>query len=151
MKVLVDTNILLRAAQRTHLLSADAIQATNELVNRGEELICVPQVCYEFWVVATRPETANGLGLSSSAADTELQKLQQSMTFLNDTSFLFGQWHTLVKQHAILGKKAHDARLVAAMKTHLITHLLTLNAQDFQGFPGITVLTPTDILSPTTP
>ena len=147
MRVLVDTNILARAAQLTHSMSVSASQATNELAKRGEELICIPQICYEFWVVATRPAQANGLGMDTQSVTSELVRLQQAMTFLNDPPSLFKEWFTLVKQYAIIGKRAHDARLVAAMHLHQISHILTLNPQDFQNFAGITVLTPADVLS----
>lgn len=37
------------------------------------------------------------------------------------------------------GKNAHDARLVAAMVRHGLTHILTFNAQDFSRYRGITI------------
>lgn len=149
MRVLVDTNILARAAQLTHPMSISSNQATKELAKRGDELICIPQICYEFWVVATRPAQANGLGMDTLLVASELVRLQHTMTFLNDPPTLFKEWITLVNQYAIAGKRAHDARLVAAMQLHQITHILTLNPQDFQSFAGITVLTPVDVLSST--
>jgi len=149
MKVLVDTNILARAAQLAHPMSAGSSQATKELAKRGDELICIPQICYEFWVVATRPVQANGLGMDAQSVASELVRLQRTMTFLSDPPTLFKEWFTLVRQYAITGKRAHDARLVAAMQLHQITHILTLNPTDFQSFAGITVLTPADVLSST--
>jgi hypothetical protein len=47
-----------------------------------------------------------------------------------------------------LGKNAHDARFVAAMMAHGLTHLLTFNPQDFRRYSGITVVTPAEILTP---
>jgi hypothetical protein len=46
----------------------------------------------------------------------------------------------------ILGKNAHDARLVAAMLVHGIPQILTFNNQHFQRFPGIVVLSPQDVI-----
>ena len=40
------------------------------------------------------------------------------------------------------GKKAHDARLVAAMNLHGITHIVTFNSDDFARDAGITVIHP---------
>jgi hypothetical protein len=40
----------------------------------------------------------------------------------------------------------HDARLVAAMHVHGVTHLLTLNVRDFARYPGITVVHPQTLL-----
>src|SRR6266404_4413297 len=36
--------------------------------------------------------------------------------------------------HGIVGFRAHDVRLVAAMQTYGIAQLLTFNAADFRGF-----------------
>jgi hypothetical protein len=49
---------------------------------------------------------------------------------------------------AVVGKNGHDARLVAAMMVHGLTHLLTFNVQDFRRYPGITAVTPADVLTP---
>jgi hypothetical protein len=52
------------------------------------------------------------------------------------------EWRRLVVAHSVSGKKTHDARLVAAMSVHGVAHILTLNADDFTRFTGITVLDP---------
>ena len=48
--------------------------------------------------------------------------------------------------YGVLGKKAHDARLVAAMRSHAIDHLLTFNDQDFRRF-GLWVYTPDEVIA----
>jgi hypothetical protein len=48
----------------------------------------------------------------------------------------------LVADKAVLGKKAHDARLVAAMLRHGVTHLLSFNAPDFARFQEVTAVDP---------
>jgi predicted nucleic acid-binding protein len=50
-----------------------------------------------------------------------------------------------VKAHDIKGKKVHDARLVATMLTHGVTHLLTFNTDDFKDYPNIALLHPNDV------
>ena len=44
--------------------------------------------------------------------------------------------------HAVSGVQVHDARLVAAMHVHAVTHLLTLNDRDFTRYPDITAVNP---------
>lgn len=44
--------------------------------------------------------------------------------------------------HGVSGKKSHDARLVAAMRVHKLTHVLTFNVDDFQRFPGVVPIRP---------
>jgi hypothetical protein len=51
-----------------------------------------------------------------------------------------------VSHYAVSGKNAHDARLVAAMHIHRLGQLLTFNCADFHRFPGITVLSPDQVL-----
>jgi predicted nucleic acid-binding protein len=98
-------------------------------------------------VVCTRPIAVNGLGKNMNESAAELTHLKGLFTLLDDTPALFPTWEKLVTTNNILGKNAHDARLVAAMLVHNITHLLTFNDSDFRRFSGITVLTPGVVLS----
>ncbi len=147
MKVFADANILLRSIQTSHSMHSVVQRVIAALIQRGEELVLSPQVYYEFWVVATRSQQANGLALSVQETEQEIAKFQQVFILLEEQPALFSQWLNLVRRYAITGKRAHDARLVAAMQLHQITHILTLNPQDFKNFPEITVLTPLDVLS----
>ncbi len=49
--------------------------------------------------------------------------------------------------------KVHDTRIVAAMKVHGISHLVTFNDQDFKRYHEITVMTPAEVIQayPTQP
>jgi predicted nucleic acid-binding protein len=125
MNVLLDTNILTRAAQPGHSMYRDALDSLDVLRQRGEVLCVVPQNLYEFWVVATRPLSANDMGMSPSQAEAELSSLKKLFCFLNDIPSVYTEWERLVSQYAVSGKPAHDARLVAAMMVHGVTQLLT--------------------------
>ena len=48
----------------------------------------------------------------------------------------------LVVAYSVVGVKVHDARLVAAMLVHGVTHLLTLNTNDFTRYSSITAVHP---------
>jgi predicted nucleic acid-binding protein len=126
-----------------------ALDATKALGVQGHNVCIVPQNLYEFWVVYTRPIGANGLGKSLVEATTELTNLKKLFTLLEDTPALLPAWEQVIMVNAVLGRNAHDARLVAAMNLHGITRLLTFNDADFQRFTGITVLTPAAVLTPT--
>jgi predicted nucleic acid-binding protein len=54
-------------------------------------------------------------------------------------------WLTLVAQHDIKGRRTHDARLVAVMLAHRVTHLLTFNTGDFASFTNISLVHPSDL------
>ncbi len=147
MKVLVDTNVLLRIAQAGHPHRPAAAEAVVQLIAADHELCVVPQVLYEFWVSATRPEPVNGLGMDCAAAERSLDELVREFRLLRDERGVYGFWRSLIAAHQVQGKLAHDARLVAAMQRHGLNDILTFNKPDFARFTGIRVLTPADILS----
>ena len=45
----------------------------------------------------------------------------------------------------MIGRRVHDTRLVAVMKVHKVTHLLTFNTEDFKRYDGITIVDPKDV------
>jgi len=142
MRTLVDTKVLLRAAQRTHPAAPAAINAIKTLYRQQHVLCLAPQNIVEFWNVCTRPVDVNGLGLSIAGTDRYARKLKQIFTLVHDSPQTFEKWHELVIRHAVTGAKVHDARLVAAMRIHGITSILTFNGKDFARYDGITTLDP---------
>jgi predicted nucleic acid-binding protein len=151
MNVLLDTNLLARMAQPGTAGCQVAHDATDALGRRGDTACLVPQVLYELWAVATRPVAVNGLGFSASQATAELSRVLALFPLLADTPAIFPEWHRLVTAHAVMGRNAHDARLVAAMMVHGLTHVLTFNVGDFARFPGIIALDPAVVAAPPPP
>ncbi len=148
MSYLVDTNILSRLVEPGHPMHQPALDAVKRLVSEGHKLHIVPQNLYEFWVVCTRPTSVNGLGKTAAEAAADLASLKTLFRRLDETATIYDVWETLVTSIPVVGKNGHDARLVAAMKVHGLTHLLTFNVQDFRQYPGITAVTPADVLTP---
>ena len=122
--ILVDANILLRSAQPTHAHYATA-KAVKTARLRGYIPCIVPQVIYEYWVVATRPIGENGLGLTTAEADDDIAQIIQQFHLFRDERAILDRWQRLVVEHGAHGKTAHDASLVAAMNRYGITHLVT--------------------------
>lgn len=56
MSYTLDSNLLLRSIEADHPQQGEALGLINKLVDRGESVYLLPQVFYEFWVVATRPK-----------------------------------------------------------------------------------------------
>jgi predicted nucleic acid-binding protein len=139
---LVDTNVLIRLANTSDPSYPVAFAAIHALKAQGDDLRIVPQSLYEFWVVATRPTANNGLGLTTAACGTEIDQLEAAFPVLHDLPGLVAEWKALVVAHDCKGKVAHDARIVAAMRTHGLTRILTFNGADFHRYPGLTVLDP---------
>ena len=144
MRVLVDTNLLTRAADASHPHHGVAKDAISALAAKGDSPCLVPQNLYEFWVVCTRPASDNGLGMSTDLVLRRLGDLKQAFDLLDETPAFRPTWEALVTKYSVQGKSAHDARLVVAMKVHGLTTILTFNKQHFVRYDGITVLSPED-------
>ena len=147
MRWLVDTNILVRSVQVSHPTYDEVARAVSSLLTRQDELCVIAQNLIEFWSVATRPIANNGLELTIAQAAQELIKLKQSFYILPDTVDILSQWENLVVKHEVSGRQVYDARLVAAMSVHNLTHLLTFNIFDFKRFTDIIAVSPATILS----
>lgn len=146
MRILTDSNILLRLVQESHPHHNQADAALYALRSRGDEPCVVAQVIYEFWTVCTRPfGSENGLGLTVADTAAKVRRLPRLFPLYRDERAVFDRWEELVTRHESKGKKAHDARIVAAMLHHRLTHLLTFNGSDFKRFTEITVLTPSEV------
>src|SRR5207249_6097074 len=106
--------------------------STDMLGKQRFDLVLVLQVVYEFWVVCTRPLNLNDLGRTAAEAGTELAHFKSLFAILDDSPLIFPEWERLVKALQVIGKNAHDCRLVAAMTVHNVAELLTFNDQDFR-------------------
>lgn len=147
MIIACDANILLRLAEPGHPMHSDARDSTDLLRNRGHALAVFPQSLQEFWVVATRPKQQNGLEWTVPQANAEVLRFEREFGILPDSPLAYPEWRRLVVLHQVRGKPAHDAKLVALMTVHGVTHLLTFNDADFRRYPTITVLTPAGVLA----
>ena len=145
MNVLLDTNVLIRYMRDTDPAHATVVSAVKAVWAAGHEPILVPQNFYELWVVATRPVANSGFGLSVPECSGMFGRIDAAFSVLADAPSLLATWRGLVARHDCKGKIAHDVRLVAAMQTHGMTHLLTFNGIEFARFPGVTVLDPAQV------
>ena len=149
---LLDSNVLLRRLEPGHPHHEMAEDALEVLLKSKVKIYLAPQNLYEFWVVATRPEQANGLGLSVAQAHREISRFLRVFELFPESPLVFDEWRRLTAQHEIMGKQAHDCRLVAFMLVHQISHLLTFNFAHFRRFESgteITVVEPGSLLETT--
>lgn len=146
MPYMADTNILLRFISPTdpnHALVHDTIYS---LLKGGEEVCYTSQNLAEFWNVCTRPVTSrSGFGLSIEETDLRAKVVEHYFTFLPDSEAVHTQWRRLVVDYRVSGVQVHDARLVAAMLVHGLTHILTFNTSDFARYAEITAIHPTAV------
>lgn len=147
MRVLVDTNILLRSAQPNHPLCPQATHAVSKLIRQKDSVFFCAQNVAEFWNVATRPISANGLGMSGKDALIEINNIENVLTLLPDIPGVYPEWKRIVAHHDVQGVKVYDARLVALMNIYAVNNVLTFNDADFKRYGNITALHPSFLLS----
>jgi predicted nucleic acid-binding protein len=105
MRVLVDTNILLRSAQPTHPLCAQATQAVSKLIRQKDAVFFCSQNIAEFWNVATRPADLNGLGLSHKEVLQEVSSIERLLTLLPDIPAIYPAWKEIVADNKVQGRQ----------------------------------------------
>lgn len=147
MNYLLDTNILLRSADPNSESYSLVRNAVYSLIKDGETCYITPQVLIEFWAVATRPLNVNGLGWTAKKTHQEINQILSQFPLLEETQDIFPIWFQLVTDYNIKGKRSHDMRILAVMRAYNITHLLTLNPDDFIPLPNITIVHPQDFIN----
>lgn len=147
MRVLVDTNILLRSAQPNHPSCSQATRAVSKLIRQNEAVFFCSQNIAEFWNVATRPAALNGLGLSHEEALREVSSIEKLLSLLPDVPAVYTVWKEIVRDNRVQGVKVYDARLVATMNVYAVDNILTFNLADFKRYGNIAVLHPSTVLA----
>lgn len=149
MAYLIDTSLLARLANSADAQHAVAIGAVLKLHRSGDPLHVTPQVLIEFRNVATRPKAQNGLELSTADTEVQIDAFETVFPLLEETPGIYPVWKKLVGEFNIIGKRVHDARLVAVCHAHGITRLLTFNTGHFLQMarfgPGVEVVHPINI------
>jgi predicted nucleic acid-binding protein len=150
MKILLDTNILLRLSEGSHPHHPAAVASIRRLAAEGHVFCISSQTIAEFLAVATRPIADRGLGMSQKDADAQLSKLIAAIEVLYDSAVVIAELRRLVVTHAVIGKSVHDTRLVASMLSNAVRDILTFNGQDFARFSAINVLDPAAVAASAT-
>jgi predicted nucleic acid-binding protein len=148
MKVLLDTNILLRLSEKAHPHNLPAIESLKVLKSSGHAFCIGSQTIAEFMAVATRSLQDRGLGMTPSLADNELSKVITTIDVLYDSASTLAELRKLIVAHGVTGKSVHDTRLVAAMNVNGVKDILTFNGQDFLRFNMVNVLNPSMVAKP---
>jgi predicted nucleic acid-binding protein len=149
MPYLVDSNIFIRIAKKNDPERQTALDSLNNLRAGAEDLCYTTQILAEFWNVCTRPTTSRGgLGLSLQETERKTRLIEKFFRLLPESLATHQEWRRLVVSYSVSGVQVYDARLVAVMNVHSITHLLTFNGDDFKRFSGIAVVDPKRVTPP---
>lgn len=148
MAYLLDINILLRLFKSDDGDHELVRRAVVQLKIEGASLHFAPQNAAECWNVATRPKDRNGFSQGPREAERLVSKAERLFTLLPDTPAIYLAWRRLVREVQVAGVQVHDARLVAWMEVHQVSHILTLNPGDsrrYENVAGITVVHPREV------
>jgi predicted nucleic acid-binding protein len=147
MRVLVDTNILLRSAQPNHPLCYQATYAASKLLREENSVFFCPQDIAEFWNVATRPADRNGLGFSHEEVLREVASIEESLTLVPDVPAIYAAWKRIVYVYKVQGVKVYDAPLVAVMNVYAVESILSFNSADFKRYDLVATVHPASLLT----
>jgi predicted nucleic acid-binding protein len=126
-------------------------QSIELLWRQGADLFSTSQNMAEFWNVCTRPTGNNGFGSTVAETDVLAGLIEGQFTLAPDSEETHRAWRRIVVADQVSGVQVHDARLVAAMQVHGITHLLTLNVSDFRRFQNVDVVSPRQLMARSQP
>lgn len=138
---LIDSNVLLRWVKPDHT-DYPIVVSTIDLILQTDAALVYTQNLGEFWNACTRPANRNGYGLSPQDADRKAQFFEARLRLLPDSIAVHHAWREMLKTYNIAGVQVHDARLVAAMRVHGVSHILTFNSRDFARYSNIHVVDP---------
>lgn len=133
-RAVLDTNVLLAATDEARVDHEQALVALNDWPAAGAMLYSSGQILREYLAVATRPVTANGLGLSRPDAVANVRAFRARLTVLGEDRRVSEQLLQLLDRVACSGKQVHDANIVATMLVHGVGTVVTANTDDFKRF-----------------
>lgn len=114
MRCLLDTGVLLRMFDASDPRRAGILDSLKLMLRLRYQPAIAIQNAVEFWNVMTRPASARGgYGLSGAMTEQRLSHLQRRFDVLPETAAVFAEWKRLAAAYGVVGKGAHNARLVA--------------------------------------
>jgi predicted nucleic acid-binding protein len=136
--VFLDTSVLVAASVAVHPGHANARDGSRALAAAGAALCISPQICREFLVVLTR-KPVSGRTFSVEEALAALDEWRRGCSLLAEDEEPVAECLALSRKHQVKGKQIHDCNVVAVMRAHGVSRLVTRNPGDFSRYPGITV------------
>src|SRR5690625_7795956 len=94
--VVLDTNVLLAATDRSHESHGEALALLNHEARR---LALTPQIVREYLAIATRPDEANGLSMPGSDAAANMEQYSEDIELLPENITTSGRDTAMAEQH----------------------------------------------------
>lgn len=141
---LLDTNILVYAADETSEFHAVAKQIRDRGMQGDIPVAVSPQILFEFFAVITNPRRV-AQPRSPQEAREEMEKYFHATTIrkIYPGDDIINRVLTLLQQYPQIARQdIFDCTLVGIMQTHGVKRIYTYNRQHFTPFSDIEVLTP---------
>lgn len=132
----VDTNALVYSSQHQSAFHARVMAILDRARQERQELWISRQILREYLAVVTRPQRDNP-PVSIPDALTDVGRFERDYNVSEDGPEVFSELCRLLAHIPVGGKQVHDANIVATMRAHGITRLLTFNAADFRRFASL--------------
>jgi hypothetical protein len=142
-RVAVDANILVYAVYRDTPQHA-ASRAWLERAGRGEVEICLTsQVLAEFFAIVTNPKRVSDPRTPDDAVTAiETVLALPGATILPVSPQVASRWLEMLRRHPVRGGAVFDLQLIATLAANGVDRICTFNRADFEGFPGLEIVTP---------
>ena len=139
----LDANVL------AYAVDADAPQhtASRALLDAASDpsvtLYVTSQILCEFYSVITNPRR-----VAVATSPTEALRILSAMLAFPGLHVLPAPartvvgWMELLRRHPVTGGDVFDLQIVATMQANGVRRIYTFNANDFEAFPELTVVTP---------
>lgn len=152
MKIMIDTNILGRLADKHSSQHTEAKTVISILHKQQCQFYFTPQIKREFLNFAERPQGSgveqNGIGFTKEQSIFILNHFKTQMIYIHDIVEIDRCFDQLHKQFGG-GRNVHDLYIAASMIAHYINTILTYNEKDFKSVEDagfIQILTPSTVL-----
>jgi predicted nucleic acid-binding protein len=143
MKILLDTNILVHAYNKSSPNQTQASKIVKQAIEGKIEAYLTAQVLYEFYAVVTDSRRVECPMKPVEAADLCLDLWECREIEKGSPSTLTPiEVFKLAKQHKLVKGKIFDAILAATAKENEIGLIYTENVSDFEKYPFLKVLNP---------
>jgi len=140
---ILDANVLVYAVNADasqHTASRALLSATRDA---STTLYVSSQILCEFYSIVTNPRrVATALSSAEALGIVSTILALPGLQVLPIPARTVSGWIELLQQRPVTGGDIFDLQIVATMQANGIDRIYTFNTEDFEAFPGITVVMP---------
>ena len=137
----MDTNVLIYSRLALAPFHAQALGRLAGLRAAGHDLWISRQTVREYLAAMSRPGALTG-AIPMAALIADGRPFLTAYRVAEDGPAVTAELLTLLTTVAVGGKQVHDAKIVATMRAHGVTRLLTHNVADFTRFAAVVAVEP---------